>query len=1132
MILISLIAYAAPEVPTLISYQGKLANNTDGSPFTTASIRINLTNRSNFDQVVWSSTFNNAVDSQGVFKLVLGRSSQLNLTPGFDYNLIAMVDLNSATFSTSDIVFGNNVPAGDEIVVNSGGPSDASELVLTDNTTTVQSSLDNKLNNTGNTSLNGNLTIFGNLNLSGNLTINTNMTLPLFPSCNLETDTNGRLICGTDDTGASTNSDATQNITFNTNATRQLNFTILTLNTTLITNLATLNVTYGTHIATLNASLTTLNLTTTNQITTLNASVEGLNRSLEGIDYQGLQANITTLNTSLAGLSGKVNSTAWNLTGTNVILAELGFLVGIGTANPGNTLDVQGNTTINGTLHLTGNLTLINFTTCTLKTDDSGQLTCGTDDTSGATNSDVTANITDIRLNISDLKVHSTLATSNITDIRNNLTIRQNADTDLNTTLRARDTQMNSSINTLNNSILTLNESLQWNLTGGNIVLRETSRNVGIGTTTPDSKLHILGNIISNGSINLTGNFTFVNFTSCNLETDGSGQLTCGTDDGGGTEADVTLNITNMTINIATLNASLTTLNLTTTSQISTLNASVNELKDSTTNLNTTLRASDTQMNSSINTLNKSVLTLNSSILWNATGTAMYPRDLSRYIGINTKTPSTPFEINGNLSFSASGESSGKTRYIQILNANNGDYGDHLYIIGGEGGGGGNPEDGGDIYIQAGMSKMDADPGDIFIYPGYDEDTPTLGVIVLAHTGSAPRGMVGIGTNAPSQTLTVQGNVSISHNLTLATLKTCNLETDASGIVYCGTDAGAVTNSDVTANITDIRLNISDLKVFSISATANITDIRNNLTIRQNADTDLNTTLRARDAQMNSSMNTLNNSILTLNESLQWNLTGGFVVLRDTGRNVGIGSTSPGSSLVVNGTINLTGNFTLVNFTSCNLETDGSGQLTCGTDDTGAGGSSPGWTTTSNYLYNDTPAVNVGLNTSTPAYKLQIDASTKALNVSNILFVNSTNVGIGTSTPTKQLEIGRGTGDVEILINQGGTSSDDAFITSDYFQMEDDANLADVYIRNKLNGLGDGYGHLYFQTQNSNTRMTIIQSGNIGIATTSPQTPLHINSTTEQLRLTNTTVNATLAVNAAGDLEIKSHSGDVIIRLG
>jgi len=142
IILASFIVDAAPAVPTLISYQGKLANQTNGNPFTLVSIRINITNRSNFNQVVWNQTFNNAVDSQGVFSLVLGRSVPLNLVPGRDYNIIAIFDLNSATFATSDLIFGDKNPASDEIIFNSGGPSNAGELVTTDNTTTVQYKLD------------------------------------------------------------------------------------------------------------------------------------------------------------------------------------------------------------------------------------------------------------------------------------------------------------------------------------------------------------------------------------------------------------------------------------------------------------------------------------------------------------------------------------------------------------------------------------------------------------------------------------------------------------------------------------------------------------------------------------------------------------------------------------------------------------------------------------------------------------------------------------------------------------------------------------------------------------------------------------------------------------------------------
>jgi hypothetical protein len=138
----SIIATSDVLVPTLISYQGKLANQTNGDPLTPASIRINITLRGNLSNVIWNATFDNVADAQGVFSIVLGKNPQLNLTPGKDYNLVAMIDF-ATTYSSPDIVFGDNSPSGDEIIINGGGPSDATELVMADNTTSVQTYLEN-----------------------------------------------------------------------------------------------------------------------------------------------------------------------------------------------------------------------------------------------------------------------------------------------------------------------------------------------------------------------------------------------------------------------------------------------------------------------------------------------------------------------------------------------------------------------------------------------------------------------------------------------------------------------------------------------------------------------------------------------------------------------------------------------------------------------------------------------------------------------------------------------------------------------------------------------------------------------------------------------------------------------------
>ncbi|MDP7506183.1 MAG: hypothetical protein QF362_01930, partial [Candidatus Woesearchaeota archaeon] len=160
----------ATDVPTFISYQGKLANRSTGNPFTNVSFQINITTLDNLSDVKWGPyNFSNVTDSNGVFDLILGRNYQLNLTAGKDYQLVVAIDLDAANFSSAHLVFGDESPTGDEIIINAGGPSDATELVMKDNVTSVQVEFTKYAKLTG-ANFTGQVNMTANLSLADRLT--------------------------------------------------------------------------------------------------------------------------------------------------------------------------------------------------------------------------------------------------------------------------------------------------------------------------------------------------------------------------------------------------------------------------------------------------------------------------------------------------------------------------------------------------------------------------------------------------------------------------------------------------------------------------------------------------------------------------------------------------------------------------------------------------------------------------------------------------------------------------------------------------------------------------------------------------------------------------------------------------
>ncbi|MBN2422619.1 hypothetical protein JXB41_05300 [Candidatus Woesearchaeota archaeon] len=194
----------------------------------------------------------------------------------------------------------------------------------------------------------------------------------------------------------------------------------------------------------------------------------------------------------------------------------------------------------------------------------------------------------------------------------------------------------------------------------------------------------------------------------------------------------------------------------------------------------------------------------------------------------------------------------------------------------------------------------------------------------------------------------------------------------------------------------------------------------------------------------------------------------------DTSGNVGIGTTTPGSLLHINGTgtkLNLSYSEAIYS----TIDTNQYGNLLLNSQAGGiyfqTGGSSRGYFDGTNWIFN---SGNVGIGTTSPNYKLEIADSDAALNVSGNLYVNSTNVGIGTASPGYALELSSSLGNLLKLTD--GTVNIETRILSSYATF----------------GVGTAHD-LRLRTSNTD-RLTISSSGNVGIGTTSPADKLHVNN--------------------------------------
>jgi len=602
----------------------------------------------------------------------------------------------------------------------------------------------------------------------------------------------------------------------------------------------------------------------------------------------------------------------------------------------------------------------------------------------------------------------------------------------------------------------------------GDLLIVDSSGNLGLGTISPGSTLTVIGDVNITGSLNISGNITFPQLISCDtINTDANGVLTCGSDatsagaevTGSGNAGNITYWTGSSTLGNSTLFQSGGFIGIGTTTPSSELHV--------------------------VGRVNVSSLVANQVLFVNGS-----------VVGIGTSSPETDFAI---LTIAGNNTDVYHYSYNGVFTTWGPDYrfrrarggedapvividDDKIGAIRFEAYDGASYDQSAEI-----ESRIDGTPGASGDLPGLLEfKTRSDGTSGSLQTRMTLRsdGDIGIATTSPTERLVVLGNLSINHSAGTSTTFFVDTTSQRVGI---GTTTPShilsVYKSDGTT--TPSKSNTASLEIWNPSGglgdggqilfrTDNGTENTAAAISFYNQDSTASGTKGDLQFSTKSSTGT---DTLTPRLTIQWD------------GNVGIGTTSPSDPLTIYGNSSAGDNTTV--------------RISLG-DDTGAAGEYAQLIFTGRSASNDYGTAIRHINTqSTPSFLnprlafLVQDTSTNELTnmTEKMTILGSGNVGIGTASPAHPLDV---VGTIRAGASSDTTIDDDIYFNSANKFIGRGSTQSRIQFGTDV--VIDSDGNIDFDGGDDGTDMRLTSGGNVGIGTTTPSSTLTVtgNITTSQ----------------------------------